>query len=53
MEMKQIEYERNNAERAKDEKKKKKSIFRNRFKVKKEHAQEIAMKMSRKDKKEM
>jgi hypothetical protein len=32
-----VEYERINAERQKDEKKKKKSIFRNHFKVKKEH----------------
>ena len=53
--MKQIEYERNSAERAKEEgdrNKKKRKLFRNHFKIKKEQ-QESVIKMTRKDKREL
>ena len=53
--MKQIEYERNSAERAKEEgdrNKKKRKLFRNHFKIKREQ-QESVKKMTRKDKKEL
>jgi hypothetical protein len=55
MELKQMEYERNSAERAKEEGekgKKKRKLFRNHFKIKREQ-QESVKKMTRKDKKEL
>ena len=53
--MKQIEYERTSAERAKEEGekgKKRRKLFRNHFKIKREQ-QENVKKMTRKDKKEL
>jgi len=55
MELKQMEYERNSAQRAKEEvdrDKKKRKLFRNHFKIKKEQ-QESVKKMTRKDKREL